>query len=323
MQPGMRLLVLLLGVALVLPARAEVDARLTAGKLAVLEFRNKLVDRDRQEVDATYFADVVRSAALRTLPSLSVITRENLVVLLAATGRKLEECEGECEVDTGRRIGADLVVSGDLLKIGTSYKLNLRLHETRGGQLLSGAVASGKSVDELDERTQAAVGELFAPLAAAGKAGKQGQASQSQPPPAQPPASAPVQPTEAPPPSVPTQKPVGTIAVERPQTRTPVLRKVGWALLAVGVAGTGAFLYGLQAGSSATSDIRNGNVSSGADFFSRESDGKRANTIATIGAIAGAAGLIGGAALILLHPTETTTIAIAPQHDGVTLAGRF
>ncbi len=80
--------------------------------LAVLDFRDKLGGK---EVDAGYFADVVRSASLRALPGLRVITKENLVVLLQSTGKRLEDCEGECEVDTGRRIGADLVVSGDLL----------------------------------------------------------------------------------------------------------------------------------------------------------------------------------------------------------------
>src|SRR5690349_8177744 len=98
---------------------------LLALHLVVLDFRNKLDD-----VDGRYFADVVRAAAVRADPSLQVITRENLLVLLQSTGKDLADCEGECEVETGRRIGADLVISGDLLKVGTQYKLNLRLHET-------------------------------------------------------------------------------------------------------------------------------------------------------------------------------------------------
>jgi hypothetical protein len=92
------------------------------------------------------------------------MTRENVIVLLGAAGKSLADCEGECEVDTGRRLGADYVVSGDLLKIGTSYKLDLRLHETKDGQLVSGTAASGKSVDELDSGTADAVGSLLDPL---------------------------------------------------------------------------------------------------------------------------------------------------------------
>jgi hypothetical protein len=91
------------------------------------------------------------------------MTRENLLVLLQATGKDLGQCEGECEVDTGRRIGADAVVSGEVLKVGTRYKMSLRLHETQNGRLLSTAIASGKTVDELDENLQKAAEDLLRP----------------------------------------------------------------------------------------------------------------------------------------------------------------
>src|SRR5205814_9442946 len=96
------------------------------------------------------------------LPSAKIITRENMLVLLQSSGKKLEECEGECEVETGRRIGADLVVSGELLRFGTQYKLNMKLHDTRSGELISGAVAAGASADELDRALRPAMEKLFA-----------------------------------------------------------------------------------------------------------------------------------------------------------------
>ena len=132
------------------------------GKLAVLDLRN--YSADLRPENARYFADVVRGASLRASPRLEVITRENLLVLLKASGRDAATCEGECEVETGRRIGADLVVSGELLKVGSRYKVSLRLHETHEGRLIASAIASGKSVDELDEATQAAAAELFVKL---------------------------------------------------------------------------------------------------------------------------------------------------------------
>ncbi len=135
--------------------------------LAVLEFKNKLPEADRKSVDASYFSDVVRAAALQSAPQVRVITRENLLVLLQSSGKKMEECEGECEVDTGRRIGADLVISGELLRVGSSLKLNLRLHDTHEGKLLSAALVSGRSVDELDEAAQRAAATLMAPLKSA------------------------------------------------------------------------------------------------------------------------------------------------------------
>jgi len=113
--------------------------------LGVLEFRDKVPEG--QKIDAAYLSDQVRASVKEVLPQAKVITRENMLVLLQAAGKDLASCEGECEVDTGRRIGVDLVVSGELLRFGTQYKLNMKLHETRSGELLSGAVASGATAD--------------------------------------------------------------------------------------------------------------------------------------------------------------------------------
>jgi TolB-like protein len=132
--------------------------------LAVLDFRNKLKGADADSLDAAYFTNAVRAGVKRQAPSMRVMTRENVLVLLESEGKRIEDCEGECEVDTGRRLGADYVVSGELLRIGTSFKLDLRLHETREGQLLRGAAASGRTADELDANAAAAIGELLAPL---------------------------------------------------------------------------------------------------------------------------------------------------------------
>jgi TolB-like protein len=143
------------------PPSSSGRAILEKGKLAVLDFQNYAKDLSREQ--AQYFADVVRGAALRSAPGLEVMTRENLLVLLQATGKDLAGCEGECEVDTGRRIGADAVISGEILKVGSRYKISLKLHETHDGRLLSTGVASGKNFDELDDKLQQAVSDLLAP----------------------------------------------------------------------------------------------------------------------------------------------------------------
>jgi hypothetical protein len=141
------------------PARPR-GVVLEQGVVAVLDLRN--FAKDLQPEDVRYFADVVRGATLRAVPGLRVMTRENLLVLLQASGKDAANCEGECEVDTGRRIGADAVISGEILKVGTHYKMSLKLHETREGRLLATTVASGKSIDDLDESAQSAVEKLFA-----------------------------------------------------------------------------------------------------------------------------------------------------------------
>jgi hypothetical protein len=130
-----------------------------SGKLAVLELRNFTKELSRE--NAQYFTDVIRQASLKMEPALDVMTRENLLVLLESSGKKLDECEGECEVDTGRRIGADSIVSGEIQKVGSKYKLSLKLHDTHAGKLLGTAIASGGSIDELDTSIQQAAEQLY------------------------------------------------------------------------------------------------------------------------------------------------------------------
>ena len=140
-------------------AAAPPNAKVPKGRVAILDLKSGT--KDLSADDVRYFGDMVRAATLKAAPQLEVMTRENLLVLLQASGKDLANCEGECEVDTGRRIGADAIVSGEVLKIGTRYKLTLRLHDTHDGRLLGGAVASGRTIDELDDSVGKAAMELF------------------------------------------------------------------------------------------------------------------------------------------------------------------
>jgi hypothetical protein len=140
------------------PAPAPSQPRLADGAMvAVLDFKHT---PSFTKDDARYLCDVVRAAVLKVAPRLSVMTRENLLVLLQSSGKDLADCEGECEVDTGRRIGADAVISGDILKFGARYKLSLRLHETKAGRLIAAAVASGATLEELDTQVQSSAADL-------------------------------------------------------------------------------------------------------------------------------------------------------------------
>jgi hypothetical protein len=130
--------------------------------MAVLELRNRLPASDA--VDRAYFSDRVRQAALRELPELRLMTRENMEVIAKAAGVDLAECEGECEVVTGRKLGADTIVSGEISRIGSTYKLTLRMHATREGRLLSVGQAGGRTLEDLDRDLDQATGELLQPL---------------------------------------------------------------------------------------------------------------------------------------------------------------
>jgi hypothetical protein len=129
--------------------------------VSVLELRSKLRDGG---IDAGYVADRLRAEVLASRIDARVMSRENMLVLLQAQGKQLADCEGECEVETGRRVGADLVVSGELLRVGETLKASLRLHETRSGTLLGAATAAGLTAEELDSRLGPAVQQLVASL---------------------------------------------------------------------------------------------------------------------------------------------------------------
>lgn len=47
----------------------------------------------------------------------AVMTRESMAMILKDMGLDAQCQEGECEVETARNIGADLVVSGELVRI--------------------------------------------------------------------------------------------------------------------------------------------------------------------------------------------------------------
>jgi len=92
------LLAATLAVAIALPARAAEQKH-----LAVLEFELA----QGVKIDRTYFSDLARGAVKKHAPQLFVMTRESTEALLQANGKTMADCTGECEVEVGRKLGAD------------------------------------------------------------------------------------------------------------------------------------------------------------------------------------------------------------------------
>jgi hypothetical protein len=130
-------------------------------KVAVLELRNPA---GLAEQEAQYLAGLVRTEALR-LPAARwfVMTRENILEQLPP-GTRLEDCVGACEVETGRNVGADVVVTGEVVRLGGALRVALRLHDTRNGKLLSSAQAGGDGAAALEAPVGQASRTLFAAL---------------------------------------------------------------------------------------------------------------------------------------------------------------
>ena len=135
-----------------------------ADRIAVLEFKG---DAALDEAGLAYLADEVRESALKLLGDRGweVITRENMLVLLESNAGTLDECMGECEVETGRLIGADLVVAGEQVKLGSQYRVRIKAFDTTSGLLLSSEKAEAETLDGLVAQVSAACVDLLAPVA--------------------------------------------------------------------------------------------------------------------------------------------------------------
>ena len=118
-------------------------------RVAVLELRN---DAGITESEAYYLTDKVRDAASRVLASRGflVITRESLQELLPP-GTDLAKCAtGQCEVEIGRNIGADYIVTGEIIKFAGEFRANLKAHHSRSGAFLGAESCEGLNLKDLE-----------------------------------------------------------------------------------------------------------------------------------------------------------------------------
>lgn len=139
-RQAMMLLVVLI---LFLPAQAAAEIQW----LAVLEFSGVGVDSDILHK----LSDQSRIASSNTLPAdqYHVMTRESMLEILADMGKDSSCLSGKCEIEIARNIGADYVITGDLLEIDHTYLLTLKLHNSDTGQLLAGKEVKSASLLEL------------------------------------------------------------------------------------------------------------------------------------------------------------------------------
>ena len=137
-------------------------------RVAVLEFKNT---SDLGAGDVDYLTDHVRGEIRRNLPRAlySVVTKENLELLLADQGIKLEDvCEGSCEIDVGRKIQVHLVVTGKILRMGRDIAVTLKIYNTKAGELLGSEEARGSDLSGAAADLRGAVARLVKSAVAPG-----------------------------------------------------------------------------------------------------------------------------------------------------------
>ncbi len=136
-------------------------AQAGAARLAVLELRN---DAGLSVAEMAYLTDRVRGDASQDLSpgAFLVMTRESIQELLPPGVRLVDCLSSECEVAVGRRIGADYIVTGEILKFGDELRMNLKVHHCVSGAFLGSETAGGARLADLEGGVAAACGRLFA-----------------------------------------------------------------------------------------------------------------------------------------------------------------
>jgi peptidyl-prolyl cis-trans isomerase A (cyclophilin A) len=129
-------------------------------KVAVLELVNKAGITDDE---ASYLTDKVRDIASRTLAKRGflIITRESLQELLPP-GTDLSKCtDAQCEVEIGRTIGADYIVTGEIIKYAGDFLINLKVHHSQSGAFLGSQSAEGADKKALKNSIDRSSFQLF------------------------------------------------------------------------------------------------------------------------------------------------------------------
>lgn len=123
-------------------------------RIAVLELMNRAPQQVSKD-EVSYLTNELRTVA-SYLPSSKflVLTQESLEALIDPS-MKLEDCVGSCAVETGRIVGARWILTGEVVRFGSSLRVSLKLHDTKSGHFLKGAAVKGKSVEELEQALHA------------------------------------------------------------------------------------------------------------------------------------------------------------------------
>ena len=117
--------------------------------VAVLETvaAGNIVSRDEK----IFLTDKLRAKAVEVLPGykdFAIMTRENMLAFLPE-GRSLDECEGECIVETAKNIAADYAAQARVGKFGALLTLTVELYETASGKMLASYTSECKNMEAL------------------------------------------------------------------------------------------------------------------------------------------------------------------------------
>jgi hypothetical protein len=126
--------------------------------IAVLDLVNKT---PKFKVEEIYFlTDLIRkTATFLDQNQYAVITKDNILALLPPD-RTLEECINECAIKTGQLLGADWIVTGQVIEFGDSYRISISLY-SKTGVLADTQTISGMKIEDLETALKIASTKLL------------------------------------------------------------------------------------------------------------------------------------------------------------------
>lgn len=113
-----------------------------------------------------YLTDRLREVAVKTLPAYmgyAIMTRENISEMLPP-GKTLEECEGNCLVETGKNISADFIAQARVSKFGSKMTISVELYETAKNKLVDSFTGRSSDADGLLEEVEKKAVSLFSKI---------------------------------------------------------------------------------------------------------------------------------------------------------------
>ena len=117
--------------------------------VAILE--TKVLENAISKSERAFLTDELRSQAMLVLPDYKdfiVMTQENIRVMLPPD-KSLEDCEGDCLVETGKNIAADYVSQARVGKFGSDLTLTVELYETYSGKMLASYTSTNHNAQQL------------------------------------------------------------------------------------------------------------------------------------------------------------------------------
>lgn len=121
-----------------------------------------------------FLTDKLRERAKKILPTYMgyvIMTRENIQQMLPP-GKKIEDCEGECLVETGKNINAHYIAQARVGRFGKSLTLTVELYETMGNNLVGSFTAREADAEGLLEQVEKLADGMFANITVNNRSGQ-------------------------------------------------------------------------------------------------------------------------------------------------------